>query len=1187
MIKQFIIISVILVAGISRVCGQQLSNSGQDFWVAYGHHQFFEAGNTNGQEMVLYLSTDDKPANVTVSINGTSWKKTYKVPANSALATDYMPKSGVSDARLYTPPVSFGGTGSEGIFNRGIHIESDVPIVAYAHIFGLQSSGATMLLPVETWGFNYTSLNFTQRFNTDCFSWLHVIAAHDNTRIEITTTVPTRGGRTAGEKFNVVLNKGQVYQMLGSGTSVPVGSGYDVSGSTIKVVPNDEGKCFPVAAFSGSSRTQMSMGNCTPLGGDNFIQQLFPAQAWGKRYLTAPFSLSQDATVSMPCYYRVLVEDPATEVRINGALLPGLTPGRYYQFASSSADYITANKPIMVAQYMPSTGCNGSVVGDEEMIYLSPVEQAIKKVVFFRTTNTKIEVNYLTLIIPTQGLLSLRIDGSATYDHSYPHPALPGYSVVVKRWKAAQAQVKVESDSAFTAVTYGQGGTESYGYNAGTLMNNLRGKGEVKNQYSEAPGASSYTCRNTPFFPSVFISIKPTVLRWAFSEGGAMSPATDVVEVSPEPVDSQRVNNLWYYQYTLKQPVAYTDTGNKILPVYYTHPSLESCNHTEVVNIPVVVKPAVKAGFSYSNSPAAQTYTGCRLDTLYFTPLTPASRYRWSFSAAIADTLWQEAPKKLYAAAGNYQVRMQGIMPDGCVADTTIAIQVYPAPVADFSLSASAVCEQSQVSASSAASYGGPASFQSYYWSSGDGRVIDNNNKAPGIRYDHHGIYMVKHVARISETCISDTVTHVVQVYARPVAAFSFPGGCLDASGEVRFTNTSSVADAQPMTYLWNFGDAGSGAANSSTLQHPVHRYTDYKEYTLVLKATTSEGCVHDTTVKASFALRPIMNFDAIPGICGNRTDVLIDKARVTNGVPGSGFYKGPGTGSDGHFNAKQAGAGTQRVWYIYETSGDCKDSISQTIAVLPQPKAGFTVTQEGVCEGVAHTFTDASEESGAVITAHNWLFGDGTVAWETSPVKQYLRPGTYSVRLVVTDASGCISDTTQKTVVLYPKPVVDAGPVRVGKEGTTVTLAGSINDVTAALRWTPATGLSSDAILHPVALVEKDITYTLTATSLYNCQSFDTTSVKVSRLLEIPNVFSPNGDGINDTWMIKNITDYSRVIVQVFNRYGVRVWESAGAGRSWDGNYNQKILPAGTYYYVINLNNGSKPLTGSVTIIR
>jgi len=85
-----------------------------------------------------------------------------------------------------------------------------------------------------------------------------------------------------------------------------------------------------------------------------------------------------------------------------------------------------------------------------------------------------------------------------------------------------------------------------------------------------------------------------------------------------------------------------------------------------------------------------------------------------------------------------------------------------------------------------------------------------------------------------------------------------------------------------------------------------------------------------------------------------------------------------------------------------------------------------------------------------------------------------------------------------------------------------------------------------------------------------------------------VPNAFSPNGDGINDTWVINYLNSYPSVTVQVFNRYGQVVFFSNGYGTNWDGNSNGKPLPVGTYYYIIDRKvAGAGKLTGWVEIIR
>jgi gliding motility-associated-like protein len=102
-------------------------------------------------------------------------------------------------------------------------------------------------------------------------------------------------------------------------------------------------------------------------------------------------------------------------------------------------------------------------------------------------------------------------------------------------------------------------------------------------------------------------------------------------------------------------------------------------------------------------------------------------------------------------------------------------------------------------------------------------------------------------------------------------------------------------------------------------------------------------------------------------------------------------------------------------------------------------------------------------------------------------------------------------------------------------------------------------------------------------------CQS-TRTPVKVivsSADIKFSNLVSPNGDGINDTWQIANIESYSLAFVQIFNRLGTVVFKQMGYSRPFDGTSNGKDLPAGTYYYVVELSKECKPITGSLTVVK
>jgi len=97
-------------------------------------------------------------------------------------------------------------------------------------------------------------------------------------------------------------------------------------------------------------------------------------------------------------------------------------------------------------------------------------------------------------------------------------------------------------------------------------------------------------------------------------------------------------------------------------------------------------------------------------------------------------------------------------------------------------------------------------------------------------------------------------------------------------------------------------------------------------------------------------------------------------------------------------------------------------------------------------------------------------------------------------------------------------------------------------------------------------------------------------TEVKITvglSALSIPNTFTPNNDGTNDFWLIKGMENYPDALVQVFNRYGQKVFESKGYAQPFDGKLGSAILPPGVYYYIINLKTNCNLISGSITLVR
>ena len=86
---------------------------------------------------------------------------------------------------------------------------------------------------------------------------------------------------------------------------------------------------------------------------------------------------------------------------------------------------------------------------------------------------------------------------------------------------------------------------------------------------------------------------------------------------------------------------------------------------------------------------------------------------------------------------------------------------------------------------------------------------------------------------------------------------------------------------------------------------------------------------------------------------------------------------------------------------------------------------------------------------------------------------------------------------------------------------------------------------------------------------------------------LNIPTAFTPDNDGVNDVWKIRSLSEYTTCKVEVFNQWGSLVFKSTGYATPWDGTYKDEAVPAGAYYYIIDLDNNSRKFTGTVTIIK
>jgi len=202
-------------------------------------------------------------------------------------------------------------------------------------------------------------------------------------------------------------------------------------------------------------------------------------------------------------------------------------------------------------------------------------------------------------------------------------------------------------------------------------------------------------------------------------------------------------------------------------------------------------------------------------------------------------------------------------------------------------------------------------------------------------------------------------------------------------------------------------------------------------------------------------------------------------------------------------------------------------------------------------------------------------------------PAAADVQNGSVLLTLHATGANQCDVPTDSLLIKFIPPPTVNAGGIRYVLKGRTITLNPVASEDSLHYLWSPNTDINNDTLKNPVITGDMDITYTLTVTDPRGCVAQSQTFIKVSPEIKIDNTFTPNGDGINDYWDITGLIAYQDATVDIFNRYGQKVFHSLGYPKPWDGTYGNQPLPVGVYYYIINTNYEGQVLSGYVTIIR
>lgn len=472
------LLTILVVCLSLQLKAQTVSNEGTDFWTVFPTHD------PSGGNLATMNVNITSRFNSRVTVSCGSYSETQDIPANTVVTFLVDRSQSYIDYAL----------GNQVLSNLGIHIvvAPGMPkVVAYSHVFANARSAATLILPKESLGQKYYSMNYTQDQGGQNF--LVLVAAEDNTSLRL--------HKKDGSILPILLPKaGDVYEYISTNRE-------DFTGTFVEVDENSACKRF--AAFSGStSITVVCTGSRDPL-----LQQLYTVNSWGKNYGLAPFS-------GRRYLFRVLAQENNTVLRVNGLTVATLAAGQFFESATlTTGTMVSADKLISVAQYSLTQACsatNGSqATGDPEMILLNPVEFNIKNVTVFSSNKNAIVEKYINVFMKAAKIATFRLNGIQPNVSWVPMPSDPTY--MYTQILVRDESLTLTADEGFNAIAYGFGQAESYAYSAGT---NLYSTSSIS-LLNIASGQKSSTaaCLGQATNPSLSVPYRLTKITWNFNDG--------------------------------------------------------------------------------------------------------------------------------------------------------------------------------------------------------------------------------------------------------------------------------------------------------------------------------------------------------------------------------------------------------------------------------------------------------------------------------------------------------------------------------------------------------------------------------------------------------------------------------------------------------------------------------------------
>jgi len=477
-------------------------------------------------------------------------------------------------------------------------------------------------------------------------------------------------------------------------------------------------------------------------------------------------------------------------------------------------------------------------------------------------------------------------------------------------------------------------------------------------------------------------------------------------------------------------------------------------------------------------------------------------------------------------------------------------------------------------------------------WNFGDGAF--NQGDQITHTYNTTGSFQVTMTAQYPGGCKFEATKNILITGPTGILKYDYQAICV--GNPVNFEVASVGIDS----VRWNFGNGISQITTGKTIYHTYNQAGPYVPY-IELLAGPGAACrsringldtIRVDQVKAGFR-------QAILQECGITKVAYTDTSRAFYGILSRNWDLGDGSISTEVNPARQYFS--ERTWNIREIvtgNSGCKDTVNKPLPLIIWDIPQIKTNKDSVaCVGQLVPFV-ASVFSKDAIKSTIWTFSNGLGSSELTAPRIYDFPGSYVAFFVANTINDC-SDTVRLPISIYPKLQIDLGPDLILTTGTFLPLISTLtNGPVRSWSWTPDKDLSCYNCSLPVATIKKNITYVVNAETQFGCKATDSISIKVfcqEAQVFIPNLFTPDGDGLNDILMVR--ASGIRIVksFRIFNRWGQVVFEKSNftpndKNNGWNGMIGGKYANPDVYVYtceVICENEVTYTYKGNITLAK